>query len=101
MNELMQEIDVTGIILPNSWDQNGRIVDIAIYTNTEQVYGVEHNSLIAKLMNLVHKRVEVKGKIRKRLHGHQSIAVQNFIVLEEIDDDAGKTNAKEGATTSD
>ena len=42
--------DVTGIILPNRWDKNGRVIEIAIYTGSEEVYGVVHNSLAHQIM---------------------------------------------------
>ncbi len=35
MVKYTQKSDVTGIIIPNIWDENGRVVQIAIYTNNE------------------------------------------------------------------
>lgn len=91
MKNLRQEIDITGIIMPNNWDENGKIIEIAIYTNREEIYRVELNRLTQEFMNLMHKQVEVKGKIRQRPDGNKSIAVKNYIVLEEMDDDETKT----------
>jgi hypothetical protein len=93
MKDLMQKMDITGIIMPNNWDKMGRIVDIAIYTNTEEVYGVAHNRLREELMNLMYKTVAVTGNIKKHPDGQQSIEVHNFNLLEEMDTDEGKTNA--------
>ncbi|MBT8490560.1 MAG: hypothetical protein KJN62_05890 [Deltaproteobacteria bacterium] len=88
MMEFSQKIVITGVIMPNNWDENGRIIEIALYTNTEEVYCVEHNSLTRDLMDLMHKRVEIKGKIREQSGGIKSIAVKNFIVLKETIDDS-------------
>jgi hypothetical protein len=92
MSGFMQEIDFAGIIMPNNWDEDGKIIEIALYTNTEEVYTVEYNNLIQELMSLLHKNVEVKGKIREHPDGKKSITVHNYIVLEKIVDDEKETN---------
>jgi hypothetical protein len=92
MMEISQKISSTGIIMPHNWDEGGRIIEIALYTNTEEVYAVEHNRLTQELMNLMHNRVEVKGKIMERQDGSKSIAVQSYMVLEKIIDEEMKTN---------
>ena len=79
--------DVTGIILPYSWDKNGRIIEIAIYTSVEEVYRVVHNSLAHEItMNFMHKRIAVKGQINEHLDGSMMIAIQEFSIPEEIVD---------------
>jgi hypothetical protein len=87
MTEFSQEIEITGIIMPHNWDENGRIIEIAIYTDTEDVFGVEHNRLTQELKNLMHRSVEVKGIIRIRPDGNRSIAIQNYTALEKTVDD--------------
>jgi hypothetical protein len=79
----MQDINITGIIMPNNWDENGRVIEIALYTNTEEVYTLEHNSLTQELISLLQKKVEIKGKIRKHPDGNRSISAHNYIVLDE------------------
>ena len=79
--EFSQKIVVTGIIMPSNWDETGRIIEIALYTNTEDVYTVEQNRLTQELIKLMHKKVEIEGKIRKHLDEKKSIAAQNYIVL--------------------
>ena len=87
--------DVTGIIMPNRWDNNGRIIEIAIYTGAEEVYGVVPNSLAREIMmNCMHKRIAVQGRITERLDGNMAIAIQKFSVLEEIVDDEKKGNER-------
>jgi len=82
MMEISQNLVITGIIMPNRWDEKGKIIEIALYTNKEEVYAVEDNRLTRVLINLMQKQVEVKGEIRKRTDGNKSIAVQNYRVLE-------------------
>jgi len=82
-----QTPEVTGIIMPNNWDSNGKVVQIAIYTNEEEVYLVEHNHRGQELLNHINRRVEVRGKKRERLDGNRYIAVQEYVVLEEIVDE--------------
>jgi hypothetical protein len=82
--EFSQKMVVTGIVMSNNWDENGRVIEIALYTNTEDVYAVEQNSLTQELIKFMHARVEIKGKIRKHPEGKKSIAVQNYMVLEEM-----------------
>jgi len=79
-----QNLEVTGIIMPNNWDSNGSIIQIAIYTNEEEVYLVEHNHLGRELFNHINRRVEVRGKKSERLDGNRYIAVQKYIVLKEL-----------------
>ncbi|CAB1082649.1 hypothetical protein D1AOALGA4SA_10248 [Olavius algarvensis Delta 1 endosymbiont] len=64
--------------MPNNWNESGRIIEIAFYTDTEEVYVVERNSLIRELMNFMYRWVEIKGKIREQPDGNKSIAAQNY-----------------------
>ena len=82
-----QNPEVTGIIMPNNWDKNGKVIQIAIYTNAEEVYLVEHNLLGQELLNHINRRVEVRGKKRERLDGNRYITIQKYVVLEEIVED--------------
>jgi hypothetical protein len=84
MMEISQKIVITGIIMANNWDEKGKVIEIALYTNNEEVYPLEHNSLTRELMNLVHKRVEIKGKLSKHPDGNRSIAVNNYFIVKEI-----------------
>ena len=72
--------DVIGIIIPNNWDENGRVVQIAIYTNKEDVYLVEHNRREKELLNFINKRVSVKGKVVEGIDGNKLMAVNNYSV---------------------
>jgi hypothetical protein len=84
-----QKIVITGIIMPHNWDDDGRIVDIAIYTNKEEIYAMEHNTITQELWDLMQKRVEIRGEIREHPDGKKLIAAQYSIVLDETVDDSG------------
>ena len=80
MIKYTQNTDVTGIIIPNNWDENGRVVQIAIYTNKEDVYLVEHSRQEKELLNHINKRVAVKGKVVEGNDGNKLMAVKNYSV---------------------
>ena len=80
MIKYTHKTDVIGIIIPNNWDENGRVVQIAIYTNTEDVYLVEHNRQEKELLNHIKRRVAVKGKIVEGNEEKKLIVVNNFSV---------------------
>ena len=80
MIKYAQHSDVTGIIIPNNWDENGRVVQIAIYTNKEDVYLVEHRRQGKELLDHINKRVIVKGEIGEGNDGNKLIVVNNYSV---------------------
>ena len=82
-----QNPEVTGIIMPNNWDKNGKVIQIAIYTNAEEVYLVEPNQTGQELLSHINRRVEVRGKKRECLDGNRYIAVQKYTILEELVED--------------
>ena len=80
--------DIAGIIMPYNWDEDGKVIQIALYTNKEEIYLIEHNQMEKELSNYINNRVAVKGKILRRKHGNQCIAVKNYSVLpDDVDDE--------------
>ncbi|MEE4602538.1 MAG: hypothetical protein V2J65_14755 [Desulfobacteraceae bacterium] len=69
---------IEGLIIPNKWDENGNIIGIAIHTDKEEVYVVAHNRMEVELLNQLHIKVRIKGKIMQRLDGNKLIHVKNF-----------------------
>jgi hypothetical protein len=82
-NQISLTADVTGIIMPHNWDDNGQVTQIAIYTKKEEVYLVGHNQNEKKLLKYINKRVAVKGKKLLGNDGSQIIVARTFIVLAE------------------
>ena len=87
MTEFSSEFDVTGIIMPHDWDKTGRIVEIALYTDKEEVYTLEHSNFYRKLIKLMHKRVAIKGNVRVRGDGKKLITAREYIIIDEIMDE--------------
>ena len=78
---------IEGLIIPNKWDKNGNIIGIAIHTDKEEVYVVAHNRMEVELLNQLHIKVRIKGKIMQRLDGNKLIHVKNFQrILDETDE---------------
>ena len=70
--------DIEGLIIPYKWDENGKIIGIAIHTNKEDVYLVAHNRMESELLSHLHSKVGVKGKIKECLDGNKLIHVSSF-----------------------
>lgn len=54
-----------GIVIPAAWDQNGKIISLAIATNDEQEYLIDTRQTVTKLISLLRQEVVVTGSIRK------------------------------------
>ena len=78
---------ISGIVMPNNWDESGRIIGIALYTENEEVYTLEHNRLTEELMKFMHQSVKVNGRIGQDPDGNKSIAAKAYVLLKEILDD--------------
>ena len=77
-------MDITGIILANQWDENGNVIGVSVYTDQEEIYIVAHNRMESELINHIHKKVGIQGKIMERLDGRNLIYVRSFqAVLDE------------------
>ena len=57
-----KEKAVEGLIIPNKWDDKGKIIGIAIHTDKEEIYLVAHNRIEGELLNNLHIKVEMQGK---------------------------------------
>jgi hypothetical protein len=86
-NHTFPAANVTGIIMPHNWDDNGRVTQIAVYTNKEEVYLVEPNQKEKELLTCINKRIAVKGQILRGDAGKLTVVVKNYSVLAEDADD--------------
>jgi len=73
---------IKGIIVPAMWDDDGNVKGISICTIDEKEYHVEPNSIGKELLNYIHEKVSIKGKIRERLDGSLHISVRDYQTLE-------------------
>ena len=69
---------IKGLIIPEQWDQEGKVVGITIQTDREEIYFVAPNETGRDLLSFVHEEVEADGEITKRLNGTAMITVDNF-----------------------
>jgi hypothetical protein len=82
---------IEGIVIPNRWDERGRIIGITIHTNKEEVYLVAHNRMERELLSHLHLKVAIHGKISERLDGSKLIHVKSYQpILEESNSNHGK-----------
>jgi len=73
-----QKSTISGIVIPDQWDTNGKVLAVTIHANDEKVFLVEHTKIGNDLLNLIHKEVEVTGKIRERLDGRASVGIKSY-----------------------
>ena len=69
---------IEGLVIPSKWDEKGKIIGIAIHTDKEEIYLVAHNRMEGELLNQLHAKVGLKGKIMKRFNGSKLIEVRSF-----------------------
>ena len=73
---------ISGIVIPAQWDANGKIITVSIHASDEKVFLVEHTKIGNDLLELIHKEVEVTGKIRERLDGKTSIGIKSYKIVD-------------------
>ena len=81
MNSVMKKSKksmISGIVIPAQWDADGKVITETINANDEKVFIVEHTKIGNDLLNLIHKEVEVTGKIRERFDGKTSIGIKSY-----------------------
>jgi len=69
---------IEGLVIPNKWDEKGKIIGIAIHTDRKELYLVAHNRMEGELLNQLHIKLRVEGKIMERLDGNKLIQVRSF-----------------------
>jgi len=74
---------IKGIIIPSQWDDKGKIIGVSINTNDEKEYLIEPIGAGKDLLNLIHQKVAVRGKVRQRIDGNKLIRVNNYKTIEE------------------
>lgn len=71
---------VTGIILPNDWDAQGRLTEVVLYGADESEF-VLHGGQTRKLFGLCHHRVRCTGKRVMDNRGRWLLDVEEYTVL--------------------
>jgi len=58
-------ITIKGIVIPVDWDEKGRAVSVAIFTQDEDEYIIQKDLKGKELLDLIHKELEVSGFVKK------------------------------------
>jgi len=80
---------ITGIVVPEDWNEKGNVMRVAIKTLDYQEYVVEYNKMGKELLALVDNKVRVEGTVRERLDGDMIISVNNYVPIKGNDEDGG------------
>jgi len=59
-------INISGIIIPVSWDAKGNVVGMAIATHKEEEYFIEDDEKAIKLRPFLRQEVEVSGVLKNK-----------------------------------
>lgn len=81
-----KEHTITGVIVPEDWDAQDRVIRVAIKTPYYEEYVVEHNKQGKELLALIDEKVKVTGTVRKRVDGDIIISVKSYEPLKESDE---------------
>ena len=74
---------LTGILLANDWDEDGKPIGVVIYSVEEEVYGVAYANPALKLLDYIQMKVTVRGYVRMSTNGEKVIHINSLKVLEE------------------
>lgn len=77
-----KERTVSGLILPVEWDESDDIVRVVIETTDEESFIVEPDTKGRELLQLIHQRVEVTGRIRQGEYGNVHIKIRSYILID-------------------
>lgn len=84
-----KERTITGIVIPEDWDENGNVIRVAIKAPDYVEYVVERNRKGKELSGLVDEKVKATGAVRKRVDGDMIISVKSYEPVKENDEDRG------------
>jgi len=57
-------INISGIVIPVSWDTKGNVVEVAIATRNEEEYFIEDDNKATQLRPFLRQEVEVSGVLK-------------------------------------
>ena len=78
MKKAVSKNTIEGEVIPNKWNDSGKITGIAIRTHSGGLYLVAHNRMESELLNQLYVKIRIEGKIMQRLDGNKLIHVKNF-----------------------
>ncbi|MBU1340470.1 MAG: hypothetical protein KKE44_13215 [Proteobacteria bacterium] len=54
---------INGLIIPSEWNENGKILSIAVLTFDEDKFFIANNAMAQTLMNFLRKPVTLSGNV--------------------------------------
>lgn len=75
-------VEVKGLLGAVGWGVNDRVVRVALFTSSEDVYEIDLDENNQGLTDALRKMVVVKGSLSKNQRGMQSIDVLEFWTAE-------------------
>jgi len=75
------ERTISGIIIPGEWDENGKVIGLAIETTDEEKYLVYKDNKGKELQEFIQYKVEATGTARADEHGEMTIKVDRYNLL--------------------
>jgi len=78
-------LKIRGVVVPRTWDENGRVVAITILTHDEDEYHVENDSRGKELKIFIRENVEVFGSVKSQ-DGIKVIHVKKFKLYREFEE---------------
>lgn len=76
--DLSSPVNIRGLVVPSAWDTKGRVIQVAICCPDEKEYRVRHEGLGVGLEEMIHRCVEVTGRLIPDGKGGQEIVVAQF-----------------------
>ena len=87
------KIKIKGVLIPKSWDEDGRVLTVQIASSSEKNYDLEFVTLKSKeLLKHLTKEIEVIGVLNQYGDGTQVVKVSSYKLLKS--DDIGTTKKK-------
>ena len=78
----MNQKTVTGILIPQQWDDDGAVTGVSIQTFDESEYIVKFSRHGKKLFDFISQKVKITGKVFEQPDGKLFVDVQRFEVLD-------------------
>ena len=85
--EKTAERKIRGIIIPVDWDDKDNVIGVTIQTADEKEYFIDQNGKGEELIGLIHRKVEVTGKVREGVYGNALINVKRYKLMEASHDE--------------
>ncbi len=77
-----KEVKVKGILIPEAWDENGRVVAVHIATNGEKNYDLDCRTTKGKkLLKHLQQEIEVTGVLIQGRNASTKIRVSDYELL--------------------